>query len=231
MKISKHGCLISDTNNIKVKRAKTTTDYEMESNSNELLQPLENEKFVSGLSILANTASNATLTQMEDRLEYLKTIMSSKMINAFNARDKNSLKSIIDDVFLADCKLRTSALSKEVKGRDKVYQFFESYLEGCPDVMMTCVSSMQFNVRVISFMYSETGRSDFNVPDDLFDYFKHGSDRDSSILLQKSKGGQLRKSPVSFTTTSYVNFILNKDLTHVEKYIHACKEIVTNALE
>ena len=39
------------------KRAKNTTDYEMESNSNELLRPFGNEKFINGLSILANTAS------------------------------------------------------------------------------------------------------------------------------------------------------------------------------
>ena len=137
-----------------------------------------------------------------------------------------SLKSTIEDSFLADCQPRTSAVPKEVTDSDKVYQFFESYLQGCPDVKMTCVSPMQFNVRVISFLYSETGRSNFNVPDELFDYFKHGSDRSSSALFQKCKGSQLRKLPISFTTTSYVNFILNKELTHVEKYIHTCKGIV-----
>ena len=218
---------LNQSKNYLQKRVRTETgnDFSSKRSSIGLSERANYQNETNGLWILANAAFNE-ISQTEDRLEYLKTTMPSKLINSFNTREMKSLKSTIDDVFLAGCQLRTSAVPKEVMGSDKVYQFFESYLQGCPDVKMTCVSPMQFNVRVISFMYSETGRSNFNVPDELFDYFKHGSDRSSSALFQKCKGSQLRKLPISFTTTSYVNFILNKELTHVEKYIHTCKGIV-----
>ena len=228
-------CRTDEDNKNTTKRVKIATDNELQNKSNrdELLQPVaENHSLISGLSILANTTSalscNTGVFRKNDRLEYLKTNMPANLINSFNARDMNALRVIIEDAFLVDCQLRTSAAPNEVTGRDKVYQFFESYLQGCPDVTMTYASPMQFNVRVISFIYSETGtRSDFNVADELFDYFKHGTDRSSSILIQKYKYYYLRNSNmnVPFTTTSYVNFILNKEMTHVEKYIHTCKEV------
>ena len=206
-------------------------------NTSELLRPVapterlsSNSQGTCELSILASSASTSTeMYRADDRLEYLKTAMPLNLMNSINTRDMNSVKLIIDDAFLTDCQLRTSAVPNEVTGCDKVYQFFQSYIQGCPDVIMTCVSPMRFNVRVISFLYTETGtRSNFNVPDELFDFLKHGTDRSSSFLIQKYKYNYLRNSNlnVPFTTTSYVNFILNKELTHVEKYIHACKEVV-----
>ena len=189
---------------------------------------VENFKSPEGLSILASAASNLEEQQNEERLIYLKTHMPANMISSINTRDMNSLKLLIEDTFLPDCQLRTSAVPNEVIGRENVYRFFETYIQGCPDVVMEYITPMQFNTRVISFICAEQGtRSNFNVPDQLFDHLNHGTERAPFLLYEKNKYCYLRSSgtPIPFTGISYVNFILNEAMTHVEKYVHTCKEI------
>ena len=181
-----------------------------------------------GLSILASTAVDIETRQREDRLGYLTTHMHTQLMNSFNTRDMNSLKLIIEDTFLPDCQLRTSAVPNGVMGRDKIYQFFETYIQGCPDVSLQYITPMQFNTRVISFICAEQGtRSNFNVHDQLFDHLRHGVERTPQFLCEKSKYSFYRNAKMSipFITTSYVNFILNEAMTHVEKYVHTCKDI------
>ena len=184
-----------------------------------------------GLSILADVISNLKTRENEDRLKFLNEQMPTNLLNSFNTRDMSSLKAIIDNSFLTGCQLRTSAVPNEVTGRDKVYQFFETYIQGCPDVVIEYVTPMQFVTRVISFIALEKGtRSNFNVSDSLYDHFRHGVDRKSSYLQERSKYSYLRSEgkPIHFLTTSYVNFILNEEMTHVEKYIHTCKDVVVS---
>ena len=178
-----------------------------------------------GLSILANSVETR---QKGDRLEYLTINMPRNLLNSFNTRDMDSLKLIIEEAFLSDCQLRTSAVPNEVTGRDKVCRFFETYIQGCPDVVMEYITPMQFNTRVISFICAEQGtRSNFNVPDELFDHLRHGVERTPYFLYERNKYSYFRNTgrPIPFATTSYVNFILNEEMTHVEKYIHTCKEV------
>ena len=184
------------------------------------------------LWLLVNTAIELQVYQNQERLDFLKTTMPSTLVNSFNSRDMNKLKLIMADAFLPNCQLRTSAMPNEVTGRHKVSQFFESYIQGCPDVSMEYVTPMTFNVRVISFICYEKGtRSNFNLPDKLFDHFLHDKmTKSPSYLHEKSKYNYLRNSgkPIPFVMTSYVNFILNEDMTHVEKYIHTCKEVIVD---
>ena len=183
------------------------------------------------LNLLAQAAVDIQFQQNHERLEFLKTNIPSNLIKSINTRDMNKLKVVIDDAFLPNCQLRTSAVPNEVTGRDKVYRFFESYIQSCPDVVMEYVTPMVFNVRVISFICYEKGtRSNFNISDHLFDHFRYGVERTPAYLSEKRKYFYLANTglPISFETTSYVNFILNEDMTHVEKYIHTCKEVVVD---
>ena len=191
-------------------------------------QDTHNERLPEGLSILADTATTIEARQNKNRLGYLTTHMPTQLMDAFNTRDMNSLKLIIEDTFLTDCQLRTSAVPNEVTGRENVYRFFETYIQGCPDVVMEYITPMKFNIRVVSFLCLEQGtRSNFNVADELFDHLKYGIERAPDFLYEKNKYSYFRNTgrPVPFTTTSYVNFILNEAMTHVEKYIHTCKEV------
>ena len=183
------------------------------------------------LNLLVQAADHMQIQENQERLEFLKTSIPSTLINSFNSRDMNTLKMIIDSAFLPNCQLRTSAVPSEVTGSHNVYKFFESYIKGCPNVTMEYVTPMIFNVRVISFICYEKGtRSNFNLPDQLFDHFRYGNERTSEYLNEKRKYFYLANKglPIPFATKSYVNFILNEEMTHVEKYIHTCKEVVVD---
>jgi hypothetical protein len=201
----------------------------MNEEKHETTQPCEVSVSDKSLWLLAY-ASELHVLRNQERLHFLKTNMPSNLMQCFNTRNLNLLKIIIDETFELDCQLRTSAVPVEVAGRDKVYEFFHNYIQGCPDVMITNVTPLQFNIRVISFICYEQGtRSNFNVPDELFDHLRHDNViRTSAYINEKNKYILLRNAgkPIPYRATSYVNFILNKAMTHVEKYIHVCKDIV-----
>ena len=160
----------------------------------------------------------------------LSHIMSAvaKLFGRFNLKDLVSVRQIIRDICLPNCNLRTSAKPDEVCGREKVFEFFQTYAQGCPDIFMI-PSPAQFNVRVISFVSFERGtRSNFQFSDRLYDYFYHDKKtRDPRYCLERNKYDILRRSglPIPFVGSSFVNFILNEEMTHVEKYIHTRKDV------
>lgn len=162
------------------------------------------------------------------RLSYMMTL-PQMLVQCFNTRDMSSLRCIISNAFLPDCQLKTSSFPNDVTGSNRIFEFFQNYAIACPDAIMI-QSLPQFNIRVVSCISQECGTRHSNLLSDdlLFAYFKHDkSNQDSSYLQEKCKYMELRSHgiPVPFSSVSYVNFILNKEMTHVEKYIHTIKEV------
>ena len=184
-----------------------------------------NESDLANLHLLANLCIQSIGPQ-ENRLFYLMQL-PSMLFNYFNTRDFVSMAWFINNTFMPDCQLRTSAVPDEVTGCDKVFEFFRTYAVACPNVIITH-TPIQFNIRVVSMISCEQGtRSNYDVHDELFDFMKYDtSTRTPSYIQERRKYEVLRhaRQPISFVGTSYVNFILNKEMTHVEKCIYTRKD-------
>jgi hypothetical protein len=144
-----------------------------------------------------------------------------------NSGDEIGLMGIIEEAFLPDCVVKTPALSKELVGRQHLKEYFFSINRAVPD-FVCIVSESTLNFRVISASFKNFGtRVASDKSDYLYDYVKHGRDHNNLFVEARDKSNALIKegSVVRFCSRSFMHLILNKDMTHVEKYVAVRKAL------
>jgi hypothetical protein len=163
----------------------------------------------------------------ETRLEYLMR-MPKLLFGCLNAGDNKSVRKLLEEAFLPDCQLRTSALGSTLTGLDKIRELFLSWFQACPDLIITH-SEVEFNVRVVSCVIVSHGtRISEPVGDYLYDDLKYDKKNKSKDFVEQRKLLQsIRKAGVfpRFRGSEFVHFIVNNELTHIENFILIRKDI------
>jgi hypothetical protein len=168
--------------------------------------------------------------EQETRLAYLirSPLIISKLINS---GDLVGLKELIEDICLPECSLKTSATQVELVGREYVIKFFIALNQGIPDyVAMT--TSTTLNFRVVSALVRSFGTKVITTSEDsLYDHMKHGQPKEKAFVEAKEKYEHLVREgkPVAFSSKSFLHLILNKEMTHVEKFVVARKSLKINS--
>jgi hypothetical protein len=165
-------------------------------------------------------------TKSEFRLDVLLRVPKA-ITYCINSGDNEGLVGIIEEAFLPNCIIKTPALSKELVGRNHIIEFFLAISRSIPD-FFTLVEDPFLNLRVISTLSKSFGtRINSDRSEYLFNHLKHGRDDSNNYLEARKKARELIKEgqPIRFCSKSYVHLILNKEMTHVEKFVVARKSL------
>jgi hypothetical protein len=90
------------------------------------------------------------------------------------------------------------------------------------------VKESTLNFRVITTLFKNYGtRVSTDQSDYLYDFVKHGRDDANVYIEAREKTNSMMKEghPVRFYSESYLHLIMNKEMTHVEKFVIAFKSI------
>ena len=155
----------------------------------------------------------------DTRMEFL-TRSPQLMQDCVNGYDFEGLQTLIDEVFLADCKFKTAALPQELEGRHIIMKYWES-LTAMPDLILIFKSSVM-NPRVISVKSLAVGTSVFRdcKNDYFYNFLKYGevSDADKELKLRVDAMIEAKKQ-ISFTYRSILHLVLNESKTHIERFV------------
>lgn len=138
-----------------------------------------------------------------------------------NSGDEESIKQLIQEAFLPDCKMKTSALARDLVGRQYVQDFLLALIQDFPDFIMVALRP-EVNARVVTTYLSCYGTRVKSSPYQyLYDHLKFGRDESGTFVKQSYDYRSLLKEgkPIGFKQDTVMHLIMNKELTHVEKFV------------
>lgn len=169
----------------------------------------------------------------ESRYEYLCRSYVH-LTDALNSGDIESFKTIINNTFLPDAKIKTDKQKDFMIGRDNLWKIYIGVLHNIPDYIGTARivkqdSELMKNIITVEVMSVGTR---VNIPN--HQYTELFSTLKESLLLSKQKNQKVVGDPkileakvtmarilnenkqAKFLAKSYVHLILNQEMTHVE---------------
>ena len=167
-----------------------------------------------------------TTIQYTDRLSFLMAL-PKQICTLMNSGSDAELTHLVTDTFLPNAILKTPSLQHEIVGIGSIHEYFNAIIRTVPDLIMIS-SKPVLNFRVVTVTCTCLGTS---VRPDAFDYMydctKHAKDDSLSYRMTKDSIKYMisQNKHICFSSKSYLHFILNKEMTHVEKFVTVKKSL------
>ena len=218
--------------NIEIETKKRKHDDETQQQNQQHLSNNNNNNHISPSSPhLSPPTSEAllhpiTTIQYTDRLSFLMAL-PKQICTLMNSGSDDELTHLVMDTFLPNAILKTPSLQHEIVGIGSIHEYFNAIIRTVPDLIMIS-SKPVLNFRVITVTCTCLGTS---VRPDAFDYMydctKHAKDDSLSYRMTKDSIKHMisQNKHICFSSKSYLHFILNKEMTHVEKFVTVKKSL------
>jgi hypothetical protein len=165
----------------------------------------------------------------EEKVIRVRDLVSfpAKLSRYLNSGDDERLKGLIYDACTEDCKFKTPAMPKEVKGRDVIVECFLALSRSIPDYIMQFRAPSTLK-RVIMASFESSGtRVVHDAAEYLFDHLQYGRNDNVSFVRAQQLVQAIEASGkhAFFRGKSVMHLIVNEEMTHIEKIIVIRKSI------
>ena len=186
--------------------------------------------------------------ELESRLKYIRRMLT-KFPHGVNSGDMQLIKDIITGIFTPNCKFQFLFMNQEETGRDKLIFYLEQRLKSVPDVIITMSPFILHNSHVLfarqrswgtqvpvppalstinpsSTASQTTDSSTATTASESFPYFDNRTnDPDYDRERQKATKIMGKQKLVAFQSQCLIYFVLNRELTFVERFVIERKNI------
>ena len=170
--------------------------------------------------------------EVESRFKYIRRMLAKYPL-AVNSGDVQLIRSVVSEIFTPNCRFQFVHMNQEETGRDKLIFYLEKRFKSVPDAIISWSPFVLHNSHVLFAKQrcsgtqlpnvttsQTTDSSSATTASESFPYFDNRTN-DPVYDRERQKATQLleKQKLVAFQSQCLIYFVLNRELTYVERFV------------